>query len=330
MTNTSLCTSGFGCSPIFMLSQMKNATLFVLTLLLLLGSAQAGRAATSDLSVFRPSNGTWYTRTSAEDGAFSAIRWGLASDVLVPADYDGDGIVDAAVWRAENGTWYIQRSSDAKAFFIKWGSTAVHPTGELPDVPVAADYDGDRKADIAIWRPDTGQWFILSSARGYDPASAIIVNWGKLGDVPVQQDYDGDGRDDVAIFRPTGNAWYILRSSTDSWEVHTFGLAGRDMLVPADYTGDGKADIAVFRSGTWFVLNSSTGETEPFEFGHPDAMPVPADYDGDGITDFAVYRKGVWHVYDSGTPRLRSMNFGTAGDVPLNSLAAKRSIVAIP
>jgi hypothetical protein len=287
-------------------------------------------ASADQLSVFRPSTSIFYSCSADEAGSFTAIKWGLPTDVIVPGDYDGDGISDSAVWRAESGVWYILQSSDARAVFIKWGMTTIHPTGGLPDVPVPADYDGDRRTDIAVWRPDTGDWFVLFSSKNFDQAKAGIFHWGKLGDVPVQQDYDGDGRDDYAIFRPTGNLWYIFESSTGGWKVYTFGSAGQDRLVPADYTGDGKADIAVYRSGTWYVLNSEDLQVEPFRFGFTDGIAVPGDYDGDGQADFAVFRQGVWYIYDSATPRFRTINFGSENDVPLNSLHAKPSIVAVP
>jgi (2Fe-2S) ferredoxin len=53
-------------------------------------------------------SGSWYIRKSS-DASTSVISWGIASDIPVPGDYDGDGQDDVAVYR--NGTWYISRST---------------------------------------------------------------------------------------------------------------------------------------------------------------------------------------------------------------------------
>jgi hypothetical protein len=282
----------------------------------------------ADFAVFRPSTSTWISESS--NGGASGFQWGRSTDVLVPADYDGDGRTDFAVWRPENGVWYVHQSSDDSVVLVRWGMTTMHPTGGLADVPVPGDYDGDGRADLGVFRPDTGEWWIVKSSNGYDQNNGITLRWGKLGDVPVQADYDGDRKADLAVFRSIENLWYIRHSSTGKTSVTPFGLAGLDTLVPADYTGDKKSDIAVYRSGVWFVLDSSTGETEQFTFGFNDDVAVPADYDGDGITDYAVYRSGTWYVSDSSRPRLRSYNFGQVADVPVNSGIVRTSIVAVP
>ncbi|MEO8573371.1 MAG: VCBS repeat-containing protein [Pyrinomonadaceae bacterium] len=302
-------------------------------LVLLAGSVTAAdfdRDGRADFAVFRPSSTTWMSEPSNPDSKATAFQWGHASDVLVPSDYDADGQTDFAVWRPENGVWYIHQSGDDSVLLVRWGITTMHPTGGSPDVPVPADYDGDGETDLAVWRPDTGEWWIVRSANGYDQNKAIAFKWGKLGDVPVQADYDGDGKADYAVFRPSENRWFIRASSTGKSTVQPFGLAGLDTLVPADYTGDKKADVAVYRSGVWYVINSTTAETEQFTFGFSDDVAVPADYDGDGTTDFAVYRGGTWYVNDSSRPRLRSYSFGQSGDVPVNSGVVRQSIVAVP
>ncbi|CAN5545349.1 hypothetical protein BH18ACI3_BH18ACI3_18130 [soil metagenome] len=293
-------------------------------------AADFDRDGKADFAVFRPSSTTWHCEPSGSDAKAGAFKWGHASDILVPADYDSDGKTDFAMWRPENGVWYIHQSGDDSVLLVRWGMTTMHPTGGLPDVPVAADYDGDGETDLAVWRPDTGEWWIVRSSNGYDQDKAIVFQWGKLGDVPVQGDYDGDKKTDVAIFRPTESRWYIRSSSNGKSSVQPFGIAGLDTLVPGDYTGDKKADIAVYRSGVWHVLNSDTGETEQFHFGFNDDVAVPADYDGDGTTDFAVYRSGTWYLNESSSPRLRSYSFGQSGDVPVNSGVVRQSIVAVP
>jgi hypothetical protein len=63
-----------------------------------------------------------------------------------------------------------------------------------------SDYDVDGRSDPAIFRPETGTWYLLRSSTG-----GKAVPWGVAGDVPVPADYDGDGRTDVAVYRPNGH-----------------------------------------------------------------------------------------------------------------------------
>ncbi len=233
-------------------------------------------------------------------------------------------------------------------FDISTGNFAI--TASVAVNRKAFDYDGDGKADVSVFRPTGGIWYLQQSQNGFTgvafgastdkivPADydgdgktdvAVFrdgvwyiqrtqlgftgVSFGAAGDVPVPADYDGDNKADVAVFRPSTGVWYILQSTAGFTGI-TFGQAG-DKPVAADYDGDAKADVAVFRAGTWYIQRSSLGFTG-ITFGQAGDKAVPADYDGDNKADVAVFRDGTWYLLRSQLG-FTGVTFGQTGDVPV-------------
>ncbi|MGI8754773.1 MAG: M12 family metallo-peptidase [Acidimicrobiales bacterium] len=219
-------------------------------------------------------------------------------------DYDGDTYARVASYMdATNSAWHILLSN---------GTTEDILFGSAGDLPVVGDYDGDRRTDIAVFRPSNGYFYLLRSTLG-----VAFIQFGQNGDIPVQGDYDGDERVDTAIFRPSTGLWAMRSSLSGQITYYTFGQNG-DIPVQADYDGDGVTDIAVFRpSNNYWYIQRSTDGFDSLPFGLSSDKLVPADYDGDRKADVAVYRAGNWYIYSIYTQQLNACQFGSANDIPV-------------
>lgn len=216
---------------------------------------------------------------------------------------------NVAVWRKTNGVWHVINAD---------GSFAGTSWGEDHDIPAPGDFDGDGRADFAVFRPDNPNtsedecsggcsWYIIQSSDG----SFQQILFGESGDWPVVADYDGDGQTNIAVYRPSTNTWYI-RDSAGGYFARSFGVAG-DNPVPSDYDGDGIDDIAMWRASnaTWYILKSSDESFNATQWGTTTDKPVIGDYDGDGRTDLATWQtNGDWFILLSGSSQSRIVNFG--------------------
>ena len=171
------------------------------------------------------------------------------------------------------------------------------------------DFDADGEADISVFRPSNGYWYIIQSTAGY-----AYTQFGVATDKPAPADYDGDGKTDIAIFR--NGIWAILQS-TRGYVERSWGVAG-DIPVPGDFNGDGKAELVVFRpsNGTWYTFNLINNHTGGMQFGANGDKPLIGDFDNDNKNDFAVFRGGNWYIQRS-TLGYQAVAWGYSTDIPV-------------
>ncbi len=232
----------------------------------------------------------------------------------------------------------LPAAANGQSIQLRWrmaSDTSVASTGvNVDDVQVVssftcasltlksrADFDGDGKTDVSVYRPSDGNWYINRSTAGF-----AAIHWGGApGDVIVPGDYDGDGKADYAIWRPSDTAnvtdYYVLNSNGFTVSGYSHGLT-TDKPVSGDFDGDGKTDLAVWRpsTGVWYVFGSQGQTTTQAQFGSTGDIPMAMDNDGDGKSNFTVFRpsNNTWYIAKpTGTPaqNFDAVQWGLAGDV---------------
>jgi hypothetical protein len=247
-----------------------------------------------------PSPGT-YAFTGRSGGAF--IAW-------------------IAAFKLPTGTATVSSAGSAVALSDRTDTAFFKSAGAT-----SGDFDGDSKADPAVYRPTTGEWLMRLSSCDCRVDDADPTR-GHASDVPLAADFDGDGKADRVVYRPDDGTWYVRFSSTNytTSQSYHWGSSG-DIPLVADFDGDGKADFVVYRpsDGTWHVRLSSSqfgdGPPTSYRWGLAGDVPIAADFDGDGKTDLAIYRpsSGTWHIRFSSSNYANSTSYqwGAPGDRPL-------------
>jgi subtilisin-like proprotein convertase family protein len=254
----------------------------------------------TDLVYYDTSTAQWFAKQAAfgyqpnpnSATPYRLATWGWAGvDIPVPADFNGDGMTDFATYRpvgfntGSDGLWSIAYNYVGGTRFVTITGAGYKPAAG--DVPVPGNYDNVGHAELAIYRPSTGQWFISSTTTGSSATVTRLVTFGantaSTSYVPVPGAYDataGNPSIEPAVFDTNSGKWFVDATTQRSYQF----LPG-DIPAPGDYFGTGVTEPAVYRpgpgNGTWWVVKPNA--TTPTllvtgTFGTTNDIPINSPY----------------------------------------------------
>jgi uncharacterized repeat protein (TIGR01451 family) len=246
------------------------------------------------------------------DGTFGSLQQllpqtaGSAGRNAALADLEGDGDLDVVVLTAEVGFSYILTKVEtwlndggSPPVFTPGGVAVVQSSGTLHSSGlVAADFDGDGKADAVVHRlgPSDDLLFLGGTGDGHFRAAVPISSEvGQPIDTLLAGDLDEDGKLDLVALGTWGGAYVMLGRGDGTFlprAAHDIAEGASDGTI-VDLDGDGHLDVLSAAVNGLAVLpgrgDGTFSARRPFATGVTASAALAAgDLDGDGKPELVV------------------------------------------
>jgi hypothetical protein len=186
----------------------------------------------------------------------------------------------------------------------------------VPDVPLAGNVVGNKRADLVVFRrTDTPAFYVRR-----EPKADKVIPMGTSSDQPVLGDWDGNGKANPGVRNPESKT-FRLKTGRTVTEVKFGGRS--DIAIVGDWDGDGLWDVGTRRAtSNLFRLRAADGTVTKVRLGDMDDLPVTGDWDGDGDTELGVFDSAtatytLRQVDETGVETLSQVALGAPGDLPV-------------
>jgi hypothetical protein len=190
----------------------------------------------------------------------TSFQFGLAGDIPLSLDINGDGFGELCVWRPATGQWFIRNRVAATTSTVAFGLV-----GDIPNrrPPASAERAGVRlrwRRRVRHHRLPPVQRHLVHALLG------LGLRRRRVDAVRPERRHHGEQRLRRRPSRrhgglPPHHRAVVHPSILDRNAAHAHLGRARRQAMPADYDGDGRTDIAIYRPSTaqWFILRSGTG-----------------------------------------------------------------------
>jgi hypothetical protein len=199
--------------------------------------------------------------------------YGIAGDIPVVGDFNGNTVDNIGIFRPSNGQWSLDLDNNGTTDrLVGFGGPGW--------LPVVGDENGDGVSDLGIFSPSNGQWQFTDNFSG---TPSTIFGFGGPGWTPLMADFNHDGRDDPVIYQ--NGTWEVDLNRDGSPDLtYHFGSPG-DIPAIISIQGDRDPELAVFHvdpatnTAYWLIDFNRDGVNDTvYQLGIPGDHPITGNF----------------------------------------------------